>query len=163
MSRLSNAMHQQKLACWKQIIIDCRTSGLTDTEYLRRQGINRSQFYYWLRQIREELLDEHPECLHPCKLGKTSKPEPEAPEQDEEASSPETLPAETLAAHPAPIAQNAPLSPVPRPAEFVSVRVPAPLPRDKLMVSCGPFQFELTEDTPVPLIQKLAAAWRDKP
>ena len=42
--------------------------------------------------------------------------------------------------------------------EFIAVRASTPLPRDKLLVSCGPFQFELAEDTPVSLLQKLAAA-----
>ena len=79
MSKLSNAMHQQKLASWKQIIIDCRTSGLADAEYMRRHNINKSSFYYWLRLIREELLDEHPECLHPCKHPKKPAPALEAP------------------------------------------------------------------------------------
>ena len=63
-------MHQQKLAHWKQVIIDCRTSGLTATEYMRRHGIRKDASYYWLRQIREELLEEHPEYLHqpkPCR------------------------------------------------------------------------------------------------
>ena len=161
MSRLSNAMHQQKLASWKQIIIDCRTSGLTDAEYMRRNNINKTSFYYWLRLIREELLDEHPECLRPRKAAKKPLPAPEASVTPEAAPGP--LPAEPPLAKPVPVLQESAPSVVPPSSEFIAVRVAAPLPRDKLMVSCGPFRFELTEDTPPSLLRKLAAAWRDKP
>ena len=161
MSRLSNAMHQQKLAAWKQIIIDCRTSGLTDAEYMRRHNINKTSFYYWLRLIREELLDEHPECLHPCKAAKKPAPAPEA--GITAATHPESLPAEAPLAKPVPVQREAAPSVVPPSSEFVAVRVAAPLSRDTLMVSCGPFRFELTEDTPPSLLRKLAAAWRGSP
>ena len=161
MSRLSNAMHQQKLAAWKQIIIDCRTSGLTDAEYMRRHNINKTSFYYWLRLIREELLDGHPECLRSCRHPKKTAPKLEAHASC--ASAPETLPAEVPFAEAAPARQETAPSAVPQPTDFVAVRASAPLHRDKLMVSCGPFRFELTEDTPTSLLRKLAAAWRGSP
>lgn len=161
MSRLSNAMHQQKLASWKQIIIDCRTSGLADAEYMRRHNINKSSFYYWLHLIREELLDEHPECLHPCKHPKKPAPALEAPASCAAAS--ETLPAEVPFAEAAPVRQETAPSAVSQPTEFVAVRASMSLHERKLAVSCGPFRFDLTEGTPPSLLRKLADAWRGSP
>lgn len=160
MSQLSNAMHQHKLACWKQIIIDCRTSGLTANEYMRRHKIKKAAFYYWLRKIREELLEEHPEYLHQPKPSReaASAETLSAPVSSADASV--TVGAGVVPAAPAafPVrAGGTSIPPAPLP-EFVSVRASAPLPCDKLLVSCGPFQFELAEDTPVSLLQKLAAA-----
>lgn len=165
MSQLSNAMHQHKLACWKQIIIDCRTSGLTANEYMRRHKIKKAAFYYWLRKIREELLEEHPEYLHQPKPSReaASAETLSAPVSSADASV--TVGAGVVPAAPAafPVrAGGTSIPPAPLP-EFVSVRASAPLPRDKLLVSCGPFQFELAEDTPVSLLQKLAAAREGPP
>ena len=159
MSHLSKAMHEQKLAHWKQIIIDCRTSGLTSVEYMRIHGIRPSAFYYWLRQVREELLEEHPEFLHQPKPSKEL-----AVASPEVIGAPEQYPASenSVACATAPLQPTA-AAPAAPPQDFVAVRVASPLPRDKLMVSCGPFRFELTEDTPPSLLRKLAAAWRGSP
>ena len=168
MSRYSAAVRQQKIAYWKQVIIDCRRSGMTATAYFRLHEISASRFYYWLSAIREELMEEHPEYLHqpaPAKdaqvIGCNESEEPSVTED------PGKVPCEADAQLPTamPAAPSVPMQTKP---SFVSVRMgnfatSAPLPRDKLMVSCGPFRFELTEDTPVPLLRKLAAAWRDKP
>lgn len=166
MGKYSVAVRQQKIAYWKQIIIDCRKSGMTTASYLRLHGISKSSFYYWLSEIREELMEEHPEYLHQPSPVKDTRViecgEPEessAEEQETDHGKAETR---------TPVAPSVPAAPVQKELSFVPVRMgdlasSAPLPRDKLMVSCGPFQFELTEDTPVPLLQKLATAWRDKP
>ena len=112
-------MHEQKLAHWKQIIIDCRTSGLTSVEYMRIHGIRPSAFYYWLRQVREELLEEHPEFLHQPKPSKElAVASPEvigAPEQDPASE-------KSVACATAPLQPTA-AAPAAPPQDFVAVRV----------------------------------------
>ena len=160
MSQLSNAMHQHKLAYWKQVIIDCRTSGLTANEYMRRHGIKKAAFYYWLRKIREELLEEHPEYLHQPKPSGGADTAGLLPTsgRSAEASVPAKVDAVPAASTPFPAHAGSTPAPSAHLPEFIAVRASTPLPRDKLLVSCGPFQFELAEDTPVSLLRKLAAA-----
>ena len=60
MSKIQQIKHQQSLAHWKQVIIAQQQSGLNATEYCRQQDINYNAFYYWLRKIREEFVQEMP-------------------------------------------------------------------------------------------------------
>ncbi len=166
MGKYSTAVRQQKIAYWKQIIIDCRKSGMTTVAYLRLHGISKSSFYYWLSKIREELLEEHPEYLHqPSPVKDARVIECNGPEESSVAEQ-ETDHGRSETRTPA--VASVPVAPAQKEPSFVSVRMgnlpsAAPLPSDKLMVSCGPFRFELTEDTPPSLLRKLAAAWRGLP
>ena len=37
-----------------KLINECRTSGMTDTDWCREHGIAVSTFYYWVKQLRKE-------------------------------------------------------------------------------------------------------------
>ena len=37
-----------------KLINECRTSGMTDTDWCREHGIAVSTFYYWIKQLRKE-------------------------------------------------------------------------------------------------------------
>jgi len=157
LSQPSKFIHQQKLIQWRQIIADRRASGLTIVEYTRQHQISRFQYYYWLRRIRTELLDEHAEELR--------QSEPGAPERVLEAHQ-ESTPEETAHIHEGASAEPAEEIPSPVLHKDSPCRpdfVPVPVRQDSrisehLAVSCGPFQFELTADTPPSLLRKLAAA-----
>ncbi len=48
----SNSMkHAASLAEWKDRIMDCRTSGLTVQVWCEKNGLNRSTYYRWEREI----------------------------------------------------------------------------------------------------------------
>ena len=46
---------------WKQVILAQQKSGLKAREYCRQQDINYNAFYYWLRKIREEIVEGMPQ------------------------------------------------------------------------------------------------------
>jgi|LSQX01.3.fsa_nt_gb transposase-like protein len=41
---------------WKSIILACRSSGQSVRTWCREHGIKESSYYYWLKEIRHELL-----------------------------------------------------------------------------------------------------------
>lgn len=47
---------------WLQVIQDRNQSGLTIREYCRQNGINRNAYYYWLRIIRRQAIEEGKEA-----------------------------------------------------------------------------------------------------
>ena len=48
----SNSMkHAASLAEWKNRIIDCRASGLTVQVWCKKNGLNKSTYYRWEREI----------------------------------------------------------------------------------------------------------------
>ena len=51
---------------WAEIIQEAATSGLTKTEFCARKGIDRRQFFYWQKQIREYVLENNPELGLPA-------------------------------------------------------------------------------------------------
>ena len=63
MSKSAAFIHHQKLLQWKQIIADRQASGLTIVEYTRQHHISRQRYYYWLRCIRKELLEQHADAV----------------------------------------------------------------------------------------------------
>lgn len=138
MSKSSAFIHRQKLLQWKQIIADRRASGLTIVEYTRQHHISRDQYYYWLRRIRKELLEEHADVV-------------------KQATAPATDTAEVIPATETSISADSAV--VSCQSQFFRVPVAAAADHQAgLMVRCGPFRFELTADTPPPLLRKLAAA-----
>ncbi len=39
---------------WAQIISQCLSSGMSNREFCRQNGIPEKKFYYWLRKLREK-------------------------------------------------------------------------------------------------------------
>ncbi|MBM7615156.1 IS66 family insertion sequence element accessory protein TnpA [Alkaliphilus hydrothermalis] len=46
--------HQVRINEWRQIISECRSSGKTIRDWCKENSIKSSQYYYWLRVIRNE-------------------------------------------------------------------------------------------------------------
>ncbi len=53
---MRNVNHQVRVNEWRQIISDCRRSGQTIRDWCKENTIKPSQYYYWLRVIRNESL-----------------------------------------------------------------------------------------------------------
>ena len=43
---------------WISIIRECRNSGQTVTSWCEQNGVHIKSYYYWLRRLREELLEQ---------------------------------------------------------------------------------------------------------
>lgn len=43
---------------WSRIIKDRNSTKLTIDEYCEQHGLSRNSYYYWLRKIRDKLLEE---------------------------------------------------------------------------------------------------------
>lgn len=43
---------------WKAIIQDRNNTNLTVDEYCKQNGLSRNSYFYWLRIIREEALEQ---------------------------------------------------------------------------------------------------------
>lgn len=61
MTKIQQIKQQKSMEYWKQVVIAQQQSGLSVTEYCRKQDINYNAFYYWLRKIREEFVGGMPE------------------------------------------------------------------------------------------------------
>ena len=48
---------------WTQIIRECQSSGLSNKEYCRQQGISEKTYYYWLRKLRSATAEGIPQIV----------------------------------------------------------------------------------------------------
>ena len=48
---------------WTQIIRECQSSGLSNREYCRQQGISEKSYYYWLRKLRSAAAESMPQIV----------------------------------------------------------------------------------------------------
>ena len=58
--RVRNEYRKQQ---WMQIIGECQSSGLSNKEYCRQQGISEKTYYYWLRKLRSEAGEGIPQIV----------------------------------------------------------------------------------------------------
>ncbi len=74
MDPIKQALHQRCKQEWMKIIVDCRKSGLSDRAYMEQHNIPKGSFYYWLRQIREDLVAQHPDLVRQARNAKETSP-----------------------------------------------------------------------------------------
>lgn len=60
MTQIQQIKHRHSIDYWKQVILAQQQSGLKAREYCRQQDIKYNAFYYWLRKIREEIVEGMP-------------------------------------------------------------------------------------------------------
>ena len=48
---------------WAQIIRECQSSGLSNKEYCRQQGISEKTYYYWQKKLRSEAAEGIPQIV----------------------------------------------------------------------------------------------------
>ena len=58
MNEAQLAVREYRSNQWMQIIQDRNQSGLTIREYCRQNGISRNAYFYWLRVIRRQAMEE---------------------------------------------------------------------------------------------------------
>ena len=50
---MNNAIHEAKLAEWRERIRECQNSGEKIIQWCRENGVNRKRYYKWRKKIRE--------------------------------------------------------------------------------------------------------------
>lgn len=49
---------------WAMLIQECSASGLTKQEFCQQRGISEKSFYYWLRKLRNQVVQSaHPQLV----------------------------------------------------------------------------------------------------
>ena len=59
---------------WAMVIRECQASGLSNREFCRQRGIVEKTFYYWLRKLREQAIENTPSVPALVPLETDSKP-----------------------------------------------------------------------------------------
>lgn len=54
---------EYRLQEWAQIHQRCKESGLSNREFCRQNGIAEKTFYYWLKKLRETVINNQPELV----------------------------------------------------------------------------------------------------
>ena len=49
---------EYRMQNWAVLIQECKASGLTNKEFCRQQGISEKSYYYWLRKLRNQVIEE---------------------------------------------------------------------------------------------------------
>ena len=65
MTENQKARREASIRFWQEVIRNCQDSGLSIAEYCRRNDLNANAYYYWQRQIRQELMQKQADsaCL----------------------------------------------------------------------------------------------------
>ena len=56
MSEAMTTRDKYRLEEWRQVVLACRESGLSNREFCRLNGISEKTYYYRLRKLREEAV-----------------------------------------------------------------------------------------------------------
>lgn len=48
---------------WTEIIQDCINSGMRVDDYCEQHDITHHQYYYWLRKVKEHMLEQQPQQM----------------------------------------------------------------------------------------------------
>ena len=52
MEDILQVREEYRLQQWRQIVQQCRESGLSNRDFCRQNGITEKTYYYWLRKLR---------------------------------------------------------------------------------------------------------------
>lgn len=66
MDKLKTTEHEYNIRLWITRIKDCRESGLTVPVWCSRNGFGIKNYYYWMRKIKREAVDAHPQKAVPA-------------------------------------------------------------------------------------------------
>ena len=56
---IAQVKRQVKLSHWSKIIRACQSSGQPVAFWCQKHGIKKTSYYYWLRIVRQKMLNEH--------------------------------------------------------------------------------------------------------
>ena len=57
MSKVLEVRSQYRMQEWAKIIHECEASGLSNKELCERNGVSIKSYYYWLRKLRETVIE----------------------------------------------------------------------------------------------------------
>jgi len=78
MSEAMEVRREDRLQEWARIVKECQSSGLSNREFCRQNGIPEKTYYYRLRQLRESVIS------HGEHTGTLVKLEEEPPEMEDQ-------------------------------------------------------------------------------
>ena len=58
MGEIMQTCNGYRMEQWRQIIQDCRESGLSNKAYCELHGISEKTYYYWLRKLRRTIMEQ---------------------------------------------------------------------------------------------------------
>ncbi len=58
MGEILQVRNGYRMEQWKQIIQECRRSGLSNKAYCQQRGISEKTYYYWLRKVRTAAAEQ---------------------------------------------------------------------------------------------------------
>ena len=64
MDKITTTKTQLRLQHWIEIINQCQSSGMTVKSWCKCNNINKDQYYYWLRKVRERTLEQLPAAVN---------------------------------------------------------------------------------------------------
>ena len=70
MDQVTFAKSSYRMEQWKQLILECRKSGLKVDEWCEQNNLSHHAYYYWLRKIRIAALAEQAGGFQPVELKK---------------------------------------------------------------------------------------------
>ena len=63
MEQVIQVRNEYRKQRWFQIIRECQSSGMSNKEYCRQQGISEKSDYYWLRKLRNVAAESIPQIV----------------------------------------------------------------------------------------------------
>ena len=60
MDQVTQAKTELRLQSWSELIAECQSSCMTVKDWCATHDINIKTYYYWLRKIRKQALDNSP-------------------------------------------------------------------------------------------------------
>ena len=60
MDQVTQAKTELRLQSWSELIAECQSSCMTVKDWCAMHDINIKTYYYWLRKIRKQVLDNSP-------------------------------------------------------------------------------------------------------
>lgn len=70
MDQVTLAKSSYRMEQWKQLILECRNSGLKVDEWCEQNNLSHHAYYYWLRKIRMAALAEQAGGFQPVAFKK---------------------------------------------------------------------------------------------
>lgn len=58
MGEILQVRNGYRMEQWRQIIQDCRESGLSNKLYCEQHGLSEKTYYYWLRKLRTAAMEQ---------------------------------------------------------------------------------------------------------
>ncbi len=72
-------IHQVKLNEWASLLADQKASGLTVEDWCLQNNVSKDQYFYWKRQLKDELVTKALPEIVPLALPAAPDPEPQLP------------------------------------------------------------------------------------